>query len=53
MEEALGEVRRRGVPVVAYTESIAYWTEWRMRETGLDGMVDILYSSPDTTSRTT
>ncbi|WP_017624461.1 HAD family hydrolase [Nocardiopsis chromatogenes] len=47
VESALTEVRRRGVPIVAYTESIAYWTEWRIRETGLDGVVDVLYSSPD------
>ena len=36
-----------GVPVVAYTESIAYWTRWRIKFTGLDGLINVLYSSPD------
>lgn len=43
----LMSLKARGVKVVAYTESIAYWTEWRIRRTGLDGMIDVLYSSPD------
>lgn len=47
VKNTLSNVRSRGVPVVAYTESIAYWTEWRIRRTGLDGLIDVLYSSPD------
>ena len=43
----LRELRDKGVPVVAYTESVAYWTEWRIRATGIDGLIDVLYSSPD------
>lgn len=45
--ETLGALKRRGVRIVAYTESGAYWTEWRLRHTGLDGVIDVLYSSPD------
>lgn len=45
--ETLQHIRGRGVPIVAYTESIAYWTEWRIRHVGLDGLLDVLYSSPD------
>lgn len=45
--ESLLELKRRGVRIVAYTESIAYWTEWRVRHTGLDGVIDVLYSAPD------
>lgn len=45
--ETLLSLRERGVTIVAYTESIAYWTEWRIKHTGLDGVVDILYSAPD------
>lgn len=40
-------LRNKGVLIVAYTESIAYWTEWRIKNTGLDGIIDILYSAPD------
>jgi FMN phosphatase YigB (HAD superfamily) len=41
------DIKSRGVKIVAYTESLAYWTEWRIRLTGLDGILDALYSSPD------
>lgn len=40
-------LRNCGVPVVAYSESLAYWTEWRIKATGLDGLVSVLYTSPD------
>jgi FMN phosphatase YigB (HAD superfamily) len=43
----LQHVKSRGVQVVAYTESLRYWTEWRVRLTQLDGVIDVLYSSPD------
>jgi FMN phosphatase YigB (HAD superfamily) len=45
--ETMNLLRTNGVLIVAYTESLYYWTEWRMRHTGLDGLVDVLYSSPD------
>ena len=45
--ETLLALKKRGVRVVAYTESGAFWTEWRIRHTGLDGVIDVLYSSPD------
>lgn len=40
-------LKANNVTVVAYTESLSFWTEWRMRTTGLDGLIDVLYSSPD------
>jgi FMN phosphatase YigB (HAD superfamily) len=43
----LQSLKARGVTLVAYTESLSFWTEWRMRLTGLDGIIDVLYSSPD------
>lgn len=43
----LRTLKKEGVSIVAYTESGAYWTEWRIRNTGLDGIIDVLYSSPD------
>jgi FMN phosphatase YigB (HAD superfamily) len=45
--DTLRELKERGVMLVAYTESVAYWTEWRMLRTGLDGLLDVLYSAPD------
>jgi phosphoglycolate phosphatase len=47
VEEALRSLKDAGVRIAAYTESGAYWTEWRIRQTGLDGIIDVLYSSPD------
>lgn len=47
VHEGLMRLRDAGVRVVAYTESGAFWTEWRIRHTGLDGVIDVLYSSPD------
>lgn len=43
----LRHIKASGVTIVAYTESLSFWTEWRIRTTGLDGLIDVLYSSPD------
>lgn len=43
----LESLQKAGVQIVAYTESQAYWTEWRIRKLGLDGVIHRLYSSPD------
>lgn len=45
--ETLQTLKRHDVRVVAYTESGAYWTEWRINHTELDGVIDVVYSSPD------
>lgn len=45
--DTLVSINRVGTPVVAYTESLEFWTRWRMQVTGLDGIIDVLYSSPD------
>ncbi|MGD8214475.1 HAD family hydrolase [Aestuariimicrobium sp. Y1814] len=45
--ETLTTLRSSGYRIAAYTESLAYWTEWRIRRTGLDGIIDVLYSAPD------
>jgi FMN phosphatase YigB (HAD superfamily) len=47
VKETIGLLRSAGIKIVAYTESLAYWTEWRILHTGLDGMIDVLYSAPD------
>jgi FMN phosphatase YigB (HAD superfamily) len=43
----LVSLKSQGVKIVAYTESLGYWTEWRIRQTGLDGVIDVLYSARD------
>lgn len=45
--DTLTALKEQEVKVVAYTESGAYWTTRRMLQTGLDGVVDVLYSAPD------
>lgn len=45
--DTLLQLKAQGVTLIAYTESVAFWTEWRIRHTGLDGVLDILYSAPD------
>ncbi|WP_405954855.1 HAD family hydrolase [Streptomyces phaeochromogenes] len=47
VEETLRELQRRNIPVVAYTESVSYWSEWRIKRTRLDGLIQVMYSSPD------
>jgi len=43
----LAKIKSSGTMVIAYTEGIAFWSEWRIRKSGLDGVIDYLYSSPD------
>ncbi|MCA4722167.1 HAD family hydrolase [Mycolicibacterium fortuitum] len=47
VRETLIQLKRQGVTIAAYTESIAYWTQWRIKHTRLDGVIDVLYSAPD------
>ncbi|WP_192796563.1 HAD family hydrolase [Serinicoccus kebangsaanensis] len=47
VDEKLRALKNRGLRIVAYPESGAYWTESRLRHTGLDGVIDVLYPSPD------
>lgn len=44
---SLLSIKRAGVPIVVYTESLGYYSSLRIRELGLDGIVDYLYSPPD------
>lgn len=45
--ETLWALRERGCLVVGYTESMAFYTSRRLRELGLDGLLDYLYSPAD------
>lgn len=47
VKETLERIQNKGIAVAAYTESVAYWTEWRIKHTGLDGLIQYLYSAPD------
>jgi len=43
----LEELRRRGTLLICYTESLAYYSQYRFRKLGLDQVIDYLYSPPD------
>ena len=45
--DTLRTIRAAGTLVVAYTESRAYYADYRVRALGLDGALDYLYSLPD------
>ncbi len=45
--ETLKELKRREVTIVAYTESMEFYTSYRFRKLELDEVVDYLYSPPD------
>lgn len=47
VREALARIKEYGVPIVVYTESLGFYSAWRLRELNLDGVVDYLYSPPD------
>jgi phosphoglycolate phosphatase len=44
---ALQQIKSWGTTIVAYTESFAYYSSYRLRSFKLDGIVDFLYSPPD------
>lgn len=43
----LSTLADRGTVLVAYTESMAFYTNYRLRKTKLDGLFDFLYSPAD------
>ena len=45
--KTLETIRNRGCLIIAYTESMAFYTNYRIRRLGLDGLIDLLYSPPD------
>ncbi|MCP1213779.1 HAD family hydrolase [Acetobacter okinawensis] len=45
--DTLATLKRKGVRIVAFTESKAFYTNYRFRKLGLDGLVDVLYSPED------
>lgn len=45
--DTLATLKRKGVRIAAFTESKAFYTNYRFRKLGLDGLVDVLYSPED------
>jgi phosphoglycolate phosphatase-like HAD superfamily hydrolase len=45
--DTLRTLKARGVLIVGYTESMAFYTNYRMRHLAFDGAIDFLYSPPD------
>lgn len=47
VEDTLRSLKAAGVLIAAFTESKAFYTSYRFRKLGLDGLVDYLYSPED------
>ena len=47
VEETLKTLNAAGVVIAAFTESKAFYTNYRFRKLGLDGLIDYLYSPED------
>lgn len=45
--ETLRELSHTGTLLVGYTESMAFYTNYRLRHLGLDSLLDFVYSPPD------
>jgi FMN phosphatase YigB (HAD superfamily) len=44
---SLSELKTRGTRIVAYTESMEFYSAYRLKRLGLDGVIDILFSPED------
>ncbi len=47
VEDTLHRLKAEGITIAAFTESKAFYTNYRFRKLGLDGLVDFLYSPED------
>jgi FMN phosphatase YigB (HAD superfamily) len=45
--EALLQIKGRGTRIIAYTESMAFYSNYRVRRLGLDGVFDYVFSPVD------
>lgn len=45
--ETLAKLKENGIVTAAFTESKAFYTNYRFRKLGLDGLIDFLYSPED------
>ena len=44
---SLWEIKKRGSKIVAYTESMGFYSAYRLKRFGLDGVIDVLFSPED------
>jgi FMN phosphatase YigB (HAD superfamily) len=44
--ETLAEIKKKGCLIIGYTDSQTLYTDYRIKELGLDNFIDYLYSSP-------
>jgi len=47
VRETLATLRSKNIQIVIYTESLAYYTNFRIRRLELDDLVDVIFSPPD------
>jgi len=44
---SLWELKKKGTKIVAYTESMGFYSAYRLKRFGLDGVIDVLFSPID------
>jgi phosphoglycolate phosphatase-like HAD superfamily hydrolase len=44
---SLWEIKKKGTKIVAYTESMGFYSAYRLKRFGLDGVIDVLFSPTD------
>lgn len=44
---SLWSIKNSGTKIVAYTESMAFYSAYRLKRVGLDGVIDVLFSPQD------
>ncbi|MBR1223018.1 HAD family hydrolase [Bradyrhizobium sp. U87765 SZCCT0131] len=44
---SLWELKKKGTKIVAYTESMGFYSAYRLKRFGLDGVIDVLFSPMD------
>lgn len=45
--KSLWDIKKKGTKIIAYTESMAFYSAYRLKRFGLDGVIDVLYSPKD------
>jgi phosphoglycolate phosphatase-like HAD superfamily hydrolase len=45
--ETLDKLNKNGIKLIAYTESMSFYSNYRFRKLGLDTIFDFMYSPPD------
>ena len=44
---SLWDIKRKGTKIVAYTESMGFYSAYRLKRFGLDGVIDVMFSPED------